>query len=55
MLDAMYPRGALNYWKSSFLEELSDDAIDTMIERFSVAPLSMSHLVLEHVHGEPMV
>src|SRR5262249_32475119 len=28
MLDAAYPKGALNYWKSSFLSQLSDDAID---------------------------
>ena len=25
MLDAGYPKGALNYWKSNFLAELSDD------------------------------
>jgi FAD/FMN-containing dehydrogenase len=31
MLDAAYPKGALNYWKSSFLARLSDAAIDTMI------------------------
>ena len=28
MLDAAYPKGALNYWKSSFLSQLSDDAIE---------------------------
>ena len=27
MLDGGYPKGALNYWKSSFMSELSDDAI----------------------------
>ena len=27
MLDEGYPRGALNYWKSRFLPDLSDDAI----------------------------
>ena len=37
MLDAAYPRGALNYWKSSFLAQLSDEAIDTMIECFAGA------------------
>jgi hypothetical protein len=26
------PKGALNSWKSSFLAQLSDDAIDTMVE-----------------------
>ena len=29
MLDAGFPRGALNYWKSNFMMELSDQAIDT--------------------------
>src|SRR6266545_758466 len=30
-LDAAFPKGALNYWKSSFLSALSDDVIDTII------------------------
>jgi FAD/FMN-containing dehydrogenase len=51
MLDAGYPKGALNYWKSSFLTQLSDDAIDTMIERFARCPSPMGQLLLEHVHG----
>src|SRR6266446_5198338 len=32
MLDAAYPKGALNYWKSNFLASLSDDALRTMID-----------------------
>ena len=51
MLDDGYPKGALNYWKSSFLAELSDDAIDTMIEHFARCPTPMGQLLLEHVHG----
>jgi FAD/FMN-containing dehydrogenase len=51
MLDAGYPKGALNYWKSSFLKELSDDAIDTMIACFARCPTPMGQLLLEHVHG----
>ena len=35
MLDAGFPKGALNYWKSSFLSTLSDDAIDTLIDAFA--------------------
>ena len=34
MLDAGFPRGALNYWKSNFMMELSDQAIDTVISQF---------------------
>jgi len=51
MLDAAYPKGALNYWKSSFLTKLSDEAIDTMIECFARCPTPMGQLLLEHVHG----
>lgn len=51
MLDAGFPAGALNYWKSTFLAELSDAAIDTMIGRFSECPSPMSAMVLEHIHG----
>ena len=51
MLDAGYPKGALNYWKSSFLAQLSDDAIDTMIESFARCPTAMGQLLIEHFHG----
>ena len=51
MLDGAYPKGALNYWKSSFLAELSDDAIDTMIESFARCPTPMGQILLEHFHG----
>jgi FAD/FMN-containing dehydrogenase len=51
LFDAGFPRGALNYWKSSFLATLADGAINTMIERFAAAPSPMSGLLLEHFHG----
>ena len=51
MLDGGYPKGALNYWKSSFLTQLSNDAIDTMIEHFEQCPTPMGQLLLEHFHG----
>jgi hypothetical protein len=51
MLDAGYPKGALNYWKSSFLRQLSDDAIETMIACFARCPTPMGQLLLEHMHG----
>ena len=51
MLDAGFPKGALNYWKSSFLPALTDDAIDIMVDRFSTCPSAMTGLVLEHIHG----
>jgi FAD/FMN-containing dehydrogenase len=51
ILDAGFPKGALNYWKSSFLSKLSDDAIDTMIDCFARCPTPMGSMLLEHFHG----
>jgi FAD/FMN-containing dehydrogenase len=51
MLDAAFPRGALNYWKSNFLSSLSDEAIRTMIDCFAKCPTPMGQLLLEHFHG----
>jgi len=51
MIDAGYPKGALNYWKSSFLRELSDAAIDTLVDCYARVPSPMAGIVLEHAHG----
>jgi FAD/FMN-containing dehydrogenase len=51
MLDGGYPKGALNYWKSSFFRDLSDEAIDTMVERFAASPSPMTAIVIENFHG----
>ncbi len=49
--DEAFPPGALNYWKSSFLQGLSDEAIAALIAQFAAAPSPMSTIVLEHFHG----
>ena len=51
MLDDGFPRGALNYWKSAFFTELSDAAVQTMVDAFEAAPSIMSGMVIEHFHG----
>ena len=51
LLDASLPAGALNYWKSQFLTNLSDDCIRTLVEQFSACPSPMSQIVIEHFHG----
>jgi FAD/FMN-containing dehydrogenase len=51
MLDAGYPRGAFNYWKATFIDTLSDDVIDAMIDAFARCPSPMGQIVLEHMHG----
>ena len=51
MLDAGYPRGALSYWKSSFLHELDDGFIDEAVARFSETPSTMNAILIEQFHG----
>jgi FAD/FMN-containing dehydrogenase len=51
MIDAGYPKGALNYWKSSFLSALNDEAIDTIIDCYARVPSPMAGIMLEHAHG----
>ncbi len=51
LLDASLPKGALNYWKSHFLADLSDDAIKALVECYVASPSPMSQMVLEHFHG----
>ncbi|MFO1313212.1 MAG: FAD-binding oxidoreductase [Burkholderiales bacterium] len=51
MLDASYPAGARNYWKSHFCEDLSDGAIDAVVDAFARCPSPMGQIVVEHFHG----
>jgi FAD/FMN-containing dehydrogenase len=51
LLDAGYPTGCLNYWLSSFTSGLSDDLIDTAVERFESVPSPMTAMILERFHG----
>lgn len=50
-LDASFPKGTLSYWKSNFLAELSDAAIETMIDCFARCPTPMGQFLIEHLHG----
>jgi FAD/FMN-containing dehydrogenase len=51
LLDDGFPRGALNYWKSSFVERLDDDLIDLAIERYETTPSPLNNILFEHFHG----
>ena len=51
ILDAGYPKGALNYWRSSFVHGLTDELIDIAVNRFATVPSPMSSILLEHFHG----
>src|SRR5436190_6863047 len=51
MIDGAFPKGALNYWKAHFLTELTDDAVDSLVEIFLKCPSPLGHVLLEHFHG----
>src|SRR5204862_7391665 len=51
LLDAAFPKGAFNYWKSGFLPDLSDDAIDVLVDAFERVPSPMTGNFLDHIHG----
>ena len=51
MLDAFYPRGLLNYWKSSFLTEMPDAAIDILLRCTEQRPTPMCHIAIEQLGG----
>jgi FAD/FMN-containing dehydrogenase len=47
MFDAGVPRGSHNYWRSGYVDELTDDAIDTIIAHREGIPHPLGQL---HVH-----
>lgn len=49
--DPFFPRGRLYYWKSSYIDELSDDAIGTMIEQARQRPSGLSSVTFWHLGG----
>jgi len=51
ILDAGFPKLALNYWKSCFVDRLSDEVVAILEDQFAHCPSSMSKLIVEHFHG----
>jgi FAD/FMN-containing dehydrogenase len=51
MFDAGFPSGRLNYWKSSFLQGLSDEAIATLVAFFKAVPSPYSAVAIEPFGG----
>lgn len=49
--DAGFPPDRQHYWKSSFLKDLTDDAIEVMIEFVEQMPSPTSGVGLQHLHG----
>ena len=51
LLDGAVPDGNQNYWKSTFLRELSDEAIDTILEHSNRATSPMTAVLVEQYGG----
>ncbi|HET6190714.1 MAG TPA: FAD-dependent oxidoreductase, partial [Trebonia sp.] len=49
--DGGYPRGALNYWKSAFLGDLSGEALEVMTDAMRRCPSPMSGLAIVPYRG----
>jgi hypothetical protein len=51
LLDAAFPDGNHNYWKSAFLRELSDDAIAVLVEHANRATSPLAGVAIEYYGG----
>jgi FAD/FMN-containing dehydrogenase len=49
--DSIFPRGRRYYWKAQFLREISDAAIDALLDGYARAPSIPSLLVFQQVGG----
>lgn len=45
------PPGLRNYWKTLYLKELNDDAINVMVERYATVPAPHTHVVVYTLGG----
>jgi FAD/FMN-containing dehydrogenase len=52
MIDGSAPRGISEYFKFDFLQALSDEAIDTLVDAFAKCPSPHSQVILEPLGGE---
>lgn len=51
LLDATYPEGNYNYWKSTFLRELSDEAIGVLLQYANQAISPLTAVAIEYYGG----
>ncbi len=45
------PSHLRNYWKSDYLPQVTDEAIDVMVDAYASVPAPLSHVVIEHIGG----
>jgi FAD/FMN-containing dehydrogenase len=51
LLDGAFPDGTRNYWKSTFLKDLGDDAVDLVVAHANRAGSPLSAVVIEYYAG----
>jgi FAD/FMN-containing dehydrogenase len=51
LIDPLYPPGLCQYWKSNFVQELSDEAIDMIIEHFASVSSPLTVVILDQLGG----
>ena len=51
ILDDAFPDGTQNYWKSTFLKALSDEAIDVIVDHANKMESPLSAVVIEYYAG----
>lgn len=51
LIDESFPAGRYNYWKSNLLRELSDNAIDILVEGFKGVTSPYSSVLIEQLGG----
>ncbi len=51
MLDGAFPYGRRNYWKPSFVEAITDGAIESIVEHARSMPSAYSVILIQDVHG----
>jgi Berberine and berberine like len=49
--DPFFPEGRLYYWKSTYVDDLSDEAIDTMVRIAMARPSFMTSVTFWHLGG----
>jgi FAD/FMN-containing dehydrogenase len=49
--DPFFPVGSLYYWKSTYIDTLSDEAIDVMLERARIRPSHLTDITFWHLGG----
>jgi FAD/FMN-containing dehydrogenase len=51
LVEPQFPAGRLNYWKANFLDTLSDELIETVVDVFAHAPSHSSSIAFEQMGG----